>query len=438
MEPSNDTPAFSYSRAEDGTWTLRNLEVFKAGDYGDRGYFSDDKVAGIVSKYDATNVHEAPVTVDHERKGPALGWVSGLAKHGPKMFADVTKISDDFFQVLKGHQFKKRSIELFEKGHRLEGQFRALTFLGAAPPRVMGLADPIFSDNDGEPVIFDYLAPDIPYVSMPYGPPSEIPVTQARATILRVERGTTEMLHHRHAAVMDENGNGWTSPACHCGPDVPGDDHQHVVTGGVIQPKADKLGNVHIHTFAEEFEPKIHNEPNQEITIMADEPKVDPVAFADLQSKNADMEARLKESEQTIRQFSDDKAARVFEDAVAKANTGGVRLTPAAARKFRKIYDRLRETPGPVCFEDGVDAPAHDQLLTIFSDLPIIPATKPGNNLDKESARMASDGATQFSDDPAERAAQRVTMADDLKAKGFSDDYDACMLEAEKRMKAAK
>ena len=46
------------------------LEVFRVGDYGDKGAFSEDDLDRIAADYDPA-VHEAPVTIDHQQAGTA-------------------------------------------------------------------------------------------------------------------------------------------------------------------------------------------------------------------------------------------------------------------------------------------------------------------------------------------------------------------------------
>ena len=49
------------------------LEVFRAGDYGAKGAWSEETLDRLVADYDS-GLHEAPVTLDHAQRGPALGW----------------------------------------------------------------------------------------------------------------------------------------------------------------------------------------------------------------------------------------------------------------------------------------------------------------------------------------------------------------------------
>src|SRR5690606_32066987 len=48
------------------------LEIFRAGDYGPRGRWSEADLDRLAAGYDPA-LHEAPVTLDHAQTGPALG-----------------------------------------------------------------------------------------------------------------------------------------------------------------------------------------------------------------------------------------------------------------------------------------------------------------------------------------------------------------------------
>lgn len=124
------------------------IEVFRSGDYGEKGAFSEKDVDQLVSDYDPS-VHEAPITIDHAQSGPALGWVDKLYKKGNKIIAKLKDLNEKFLDLLKKGAFKKRSIELYKKFDQTGRPYlRAVSFLGAKPPEVKGLADIQFSEKD--------------------------------------------------------------------------------------------------------------------------------------------------------------------------------------------------------------------------------------------------------------------------------------------------
>jgi hypothetical protein len=123
------------------------MEVFRAGDYGPRGTYSEDDLEQVASDY-APERHEAPVTVDHQQDGPALGWVRGLRRAGRLLLARLGGLDAGFLQKLKAGAFKKRSVEIYRKLEATGRPYlRALTFLGAGAPVVKGLADPVFGER---------------------------------------------------------------------------------------------------------------------------------------------------------------------------------------------------------------------------------------------------------------------------------------------------
>jgi hypothetical protein len=123
------------------------MEVFRAGDYGPRGSYSEEDLERIASDY-APGLHEAPVTVDHRQDGPALGWVRGLRRAGRLLLARLGGLDCGFLENLKAGAFKKRSVEIYRKLETTGRPYlRALTFLGAGAPVVKGLADPVFGET---------------------------------------------------------------------------------------------------------------------------------------------------------------------------------------------------------------------------------------------------------------------------------------------------
>lgn len=131
------------------------LEVFRAGDYGARGAWSEEQLDAIARDYDPGR-HEAPVTLDHGQSGPAHGWVKSLRRVGDRLLATLTRLSPQLADGLRSGAWKKRSIELYRKfGDPGAPYLKAVSFLGAAAPAVRGLADPTFASDEGEVVSFD-------------------------------------------------------------------------------------------------------------------------------------------------------------------------------------------------------------------------------------------------------------------------------------------
>ena len=132
------------------------IEVFRAGDYGPKGVYLAEDVRQIAEDYDPSR-HEAPVTLDHRQDGPAYGWVEGLRCAGEVLVARLKDLHESLVEWVRRGAFKKRSIELYRSfGPTGRPYLRALSFLGACPPEVKGLADPVFSEDEGERVVVEF------------------------------------------------------------------------------------------------------------------------------------------------------------------------------------------------------------------------------------------------------------------------------------------
>jgi hypothetical protein len=130
------------------------VEIFRTGNYGEKGTYGEADLDRIAESYDPA-VHEAPVTFDHEQKGPAHGWVKSLSRLGDRLVATIGRVSEGLHQALTSQSFKKRSIELYRRFPKTgEPYLKAVSFLGAAAPEVKGLADPVFAEGAEQTVCF--------------------------------------------------------------------------------------------------------------------------------------------------------------------------------------------------------------------------------------------------------------------------------------------
>ena len=65
------------------------LEVFRAGDYGDKGSYTPQDLDEMVRNYDPSK-HEAPVVIGHpENSAPAFGWVEAPETRGQRAVCEV-------------------------------------------------------------------------------------------------------------------------------------------------------------------------------------------------------------------------------------------------------------------------------------------------------------------------------------------------------------
>ncbi len=136
--------------------TPLEIEVFRAGDYGPKGAYTPDDLRQIADDYNPA-AHEAPVTLDHRQDGPAFGWVESLRAAGDRLVARLKDLHELLRDWIQRGAYKKRSIELY-RAFPATGRpyLRAVSFLGACPPEVKGLADPVFREEDGEHIVVEF------------------------------------------------------------------------------------------------------------------------------------------------------------------------------------------------------------------------------------------------------------------------------------------
>lgn len=120
-----------------------DVEIFRAGNYGPKGQWDAERLDQVAAGYDPA-LHEAPVTVDHARGGPALGWVGSVRRVGDRLVARLRNLNERLVEMIRSGAFKKRSVELYPAFRETGGPYlKAVSFLGAAVPEVKGLADPL-------------------------------------------------------------------------------------------------------------------------------------------------------------------------------------------------------------------------------------------------------------------------------------------------------
>jgi hypothetical protein len=123
------------------------IEIFRAGNYGDKGIFSATDLDRVISNYDPDH-HEAPACIGHPKDNlPAYGWTSQLKRDGDTLLAKFKEVDPDFESLVKAGRFKKRSAAFYLDGAGKVAGLRHVAFLGAQPPEVKGLKNLNFEDN---------------------------------------------------------------------------------------------------------------------------------------------------------------------------------------------------------------------------------------------------------------------------------------------------
>ncbi|HLJ89564.1 MAG TPA: hypothetical protein VKZ53_22330 [Candidatus Angelobacter sp.] len=89
-----------------GQW----IELFRAGDYGDKGSYTTSDIDKMIALYDPGK-HEAPVVVGHPKDdAPAYGWVEKLRRVGDVLQGKLKQVPSAFEELVRAGSFKKRSI----------------------------------------------------------------------------------------------------------------------------------------------------------------------------------------------------------------------------------------------------------------------------------------------------------------------------------------
>jgi hypothetical protein len=115
------------------------VEIFRAGDYGAKGQYSQADLEGLARDYDPRKL-EAPLTLDHAQAGPAFGWVRSLRTEGDRLLAKLRGLAPWVRHLVRSESYRHPSVELLRR-HGSTGRpyLRAVTLLGAASPAVAGL-----------------------------------------------------------------------------------------------------------------------------------------------------------------------------------------------------------------------------------------------------------------------------------------------------------
>ena len=132
---------------------MKFFDVFKAGNYP-QGTFSEQDVESLASNYDP-KFCEAPITLDHEQKGPAYGWVKELKSENGKLKASFRDVAPELKDYVQSGKYRKISVEIYKEIEGRKPYLKAVSFLGACIPQVKGMEPVEFKDGDTETYIFE-------------------------------------------------------------------------------------------------------------------------------------------------------------------------------------------------------------------------------------------------------------------------------------------
>jgi len=138
-----------------GWWDVTRIGKWVGSDGKGNGAtveITAQKIAEMVEDYNP-DLHYAPITVDHQREGPALGYVAAVRAWGDKLQAKI-----DWAEWGQGavasRQYLNRSIEMYDPMNFTGRTYLAgFTFLGAGKPGAKGLSPNPALLADGQQVV---------------------------------------------------------------------------------------------------------------------------------------------------------------------------------------------------------------------------------------------------------------------------------------------
>lgn len=107
-------------------------------------------------------LHEAPIVIGHPKlDDPAFGWIESLSLAGKTVLAMPKQVVTEFADWVDKGLYKKISASFYGKtnpnnptpGH---AYLKHVGFLGATPPKIKGLPDSSFSEDDGEILTIEF------------------------------------------------------------------------------------------------------------------------------------------------------------------------------------------------------------------------------------------------------------------------------------------
>ena len=123
------------------------IEIFKAGDYGDKGNWPVERVREVVNNFSQAT-HKPPAVLGHPKHdSPAFGWVAGLTEDGGILKARFEDVHPALENLVSENRYPNRSAAFYLDPEGKGAMLRHVGFLGGAPPEVKGLAPIQFSDG---------------------------------------------------------------------------------------------------------------------------------------------------------------------------------------------------------------------------------------------------------------------------------------------------
>ena len=123
------------------------IEIFRAGDYSDKGNWTSDMLGQVVSNFNS-GAWKPPAVLGHpEHDSPAMGWVKELREEGGKLLARFENVHPALESLVAEGRYPNRSAAFYLNPQGNGPVLRHVGFLGAMPPEVKSLAPVQFSEG---------------------------------------------------------------------------------------------------------------------------------------------------------------------------------------------------------------------------------------------------------------------------------------------------
>jgi hypothetical protein len=131
------------------------VEIFRAGDYGDKGQWPESKLDQVVANF-AAGTWKPPAVIGHpQTDAPAMGWVDALARQGKTLVAKFSQVQPELESMVANGRYPNRSAAFYTDPQGKGPVLRHVGFLGAVPPEVKGLAPIKFSQEQFTSIDFE-------------------------------------------------------------------------------------------------------------------------------------------------------------------------------------------------------------------------------------------------------------------------------------------
>lgn len=157
-------PALAFADANpDGTFNLRNVELFSTGVWNGHKYSRED-LDEMVRAYQEIGAqmrpyiklgHDDAKKYQHDNNLPAIGWIGNMRREGEKLLCDLKHLPEPVYRSVERKGYRTKSPEIYwdlrwHNGQLYPRAIRAVALLGAQMPANPSLSDLyMYSEQDG-------------------------------------------------------------------------------------------------------------------------------------------------------------------------------------------------------------------------------------------------------------------------------------------------